>query len=79
MANGTMPRVGETRGGSNANGEHSQSLYPNGAERLTFGRYKNRLFSDVPTDYLRWCIGNVRGRDLTPVRWELARRWEVAK
>ena len=27
--------------------------------RMRFGKYKGKLFRQVPNDYLRWCVENV--------------------
>lgn len=45
------------------------------ANRFTFGKYKGKLFSEVPTSYLEWLI-SVTKEDYYAIRYarELARR-----
>ena len=31
--------------------------------KMTFGKYRGVEVADVPTDYLRWCLGNVSDMD----------------
>ncbi len=46
------------------------------ANLMPFGRYRNRSISSVPSNYLKWVLRTVDGRELlkAAIRTELARR-----